>query len=51
MAQFLRVKNSTNPRRRGRREHRFIIHSFNFEGVAIYSKGVPRKDTHGSQEL
>lgn len=42
-AQFLRVKNSTSPWRKGRREQLYIIESFNFEGVPIYSKGVIRK--------
>lgn len=46
-AQFLRVKNSTSPWRRGRREKVFIIDSFNFEGTPIYSKGVIRRiDDH-----
>ena len=42
-AQFLRVKNSTSPWRKGRREQLYIIDSFNFEGVPIYSKGVIRR--------
>ena len=42
-AQFLRIKNSTSPWRKGRREQLYIIDSFNFEGVPIYSKGVIRK--------
>jgi len=41
-AQFLRVKTSTSPWRKGRREQLYIIDSFNFEGVPIYSKGVIR---------
>jgi hypothetical protein len=41
-AQFLRVKNSTSPWRKGRREQLYIINGFNFEGVPIYSKGVIR---------
>ena len=41
-AQFLRVKNSARPWRRGQRERLYIIDSFNFEGVPIYSKGVIR---------
>jgi len=41
-AQFLRVKNSASPWRRGQRERLYIIDSFNFEGVPIYSKGVIR---------
>ena len=36
-ANFLRVKNSTSPWRKGRREQLYIIESFNFEGVPIYS--------------
>ena len=42
-AQFLRIKNSRSPWRRGRREKLYIIDSFNFDGVAIYSKGVLRR--------
>ena|SRR3990170_6781034 len=42
-AQFVRVKNSRSPWRHGRRERLYIIDSFNFEGVAIYSKGVIRR--------
>jgi hypothetical protein len=41
-AQFLRVKNSRSPWRNGQRERLYIIDSFNFEGVPIYSKGVIR---------
>ena len=41
-AQFLRVKNSTSPWRKGTRERIYIIESFNFEGIPIYSKGVIR---------
>jgi hypothetical protein len=37
-AQFLRVKNSTSPWRYARRERLYIIDSFNFEGVPIYSR-------------
>lgn len=42
-AQFLRMKVSRSPWRRGRRERLYIIDSFNFEGVPIYSKGVIRR--------
>lgn len=42
-SQYLRVKNSTSPWRRGRREQVYIIDSFNSEGVPIYSKGVIRR--------
>jgi len=42
-AQFLRVKNSKSPWHPGRRERLYIIDSFNFEGVPVYSKGVIRK--------
>jgi hypothetical protein len=42
-AQFLRAKNSTSPWRRGQRERVYIIESFNFEGIPIYSKGVTRR--------
>jgi len=41
-AQFLRVKNSKSPWRPGKRERLYIIDSFNFEGIPIYSKGVLR---------
>jgi len=50
-AQFLRVKNSTSPWRRGRRERVYIIDSFNFVGVAIYSKGVIRRITGHEPEF
>lgn len=43
-AQFLRAKNSRSPWRRGRRERLYIIDSFNFEGIPIYSKGVFAND-------
>lgn len=42
-AQFLRVKNSRSPWRRELRERIYIIESFNFEGIPIYSKGVLRR--------
>ena len=42
-AQSLRVKNSTSPWRKGRRERIYVINSINFEGIPIYSKGVIRK--------
>ncbi len=42
-AQFLRVKNSRSPWHQGKREKVYIIDSFNFEGVPIYSKGVLRR--------
>lgn len=49
-AQFLRVKNSRSPWRHGQREKLYIIDSFNFDGVPLYSKGVIRRlDEHGSQ--
>jgi len=43
-AQFLRVKNSRSPWRRGRRERLYIVDSFNFDGIPIYSKGCDPKD-------
>lgn len=46
-AQFLRVKNCTSPWRRQGREKVYIIDSFNFDGVPVYSKGVIRRlDEH-----
>ena len=33
---------STSPRRSARRERLYVIDSFNFEGVPVYSKGVIR---------
>jgi hypothetical protein len=49
-AQFVRVKNSRSPWRHGRREKLYIIDSFNFVGVPIYSKGVLRRlDEHDSE--
>jgi hypothetical protein len=50
-AQFLRVKNSTSPWRKGHREQLYIIDSFNFEGVPIYSKGVIRKVSEHESEF
>ena len=50
-AQFLRVKNSTSRWRKGRREQIYIIDSFNFEGVPIYSKGVIRKVSEHDSEF
>lgn len=42
IAQFLRAKNSTSPWRQGKREQMYIIDSFSFDGVPVYSKGVLR---------
>ncbi|MGA2583783.1 MAG: hypothetical protein ABSG31_10940 [Tepidisphaeraceae bacterium] len=50
-AQFLRVKNSSSPWRKGRREQLYIIESFNFEGILIYSKGVIRKVSEHESEF
>jgi hypothetical protein len=50
-AQSLRVKNSRSPWRQGRRERLYIIDSFNFDGVPIYSKGVIRELGHGYAEF
>jgi hypothetical protein len=50
-AQFLRIKNSRSPWRRGRREKLYIIDSFNFEGVPIYSKGVVRRNEEDETEF
>jgi hypothetical protein len=50
-AQFLRVKNSSSPWRKGKREQLYIIDSFNFEGVPIYSKGVVRKVSEHESEF
>lgn len=50
-AQFLRVKNSRSPWRRGQRERLYIIDSFNFEGVPIYSKGVIRGIDDGEPDF
>jgi hypothetical protein len=49
-AQFMRVKKSTSPWRTGERESVFIIDSFNFDGVPVYSKGVMRKVTEHESE-
>jgi len=51
IAQFLRVKNSRSPWRQGRRERLYIIDSFNFDGVPIYSKGVIRGIGTSHEEL
>lgn len=50
-AQFLRVKNSTSPFRRSRREKIYIIDSFNFDGVPVYSKGVIRRLSDDEEEF
>ena len=50
-AQFLRAKNSKSPWRKGQREKVYIIDSFNFEGVPIYSKGVLRKIREDEQSF
>ena len=50
-AQFLRMKNSNSPWRKGRRERIYIIESFNFEGVPIYSKGVIREVSEHESEF
>jgi hypothetical protein len=50
-ANFLRMKNSTSPWRKGRREQLYIIESFNFEGVPIYSKGVIRERSEHESEF
>lgn len=42
-AQYLRTKKSTSRWRRGSRETLYIIDSFSFDGVPIYSKGVMRR--------
>ena len=50
-AQYLRVKNSTSQWRRGYRERLYIVDSFNFEGVPIYSKRVIRRMTNDAIEF
>ena len=50
-AQFLRVKNSTSLWRRAERERVYIIDSFNFDGVAVYSKGVIRRVTEHESDF
>jgi hypothetical protein len=42
MARSMRVKISDQSWRRGRREQVCIIEGANFEGIAIYSKGIVR---------
>src|SRR5512136_624984 len=49
-AQFLRVKNSKSPWRRGARERVYIIDGFNFEGTGVYSKGVIREISEDESE-
>ena len=50
-AQFVRIKNSTSPMRRMRREKIYIIDSFNFDGLPVYSKGVIRKLSDDEEEF
>jgi hypothetical protein len=42
-AQSLRAKRSTSTWRQGAKEDVYIIDSENFDGIAIYSKGVIRR--------
>lgn len=42
-ATFVRSKRSRSPRRKGRREKVYIIESFTYDGILIYTKGVIRK--------
>ena len=51
MADTMRVKTSDRSGRRGKREQVCIIESANFEGVAIYSKGVVRRIDHDQEEF
>lgn len=41
-ATFVRIKNSRSAWRAGRREKTYILESFTYDGVLIYSKGVIR---------
>jgi len=45
------VKNSTSLWRRAERERVYIIDSFNFDGVAVYSKGVIRRVTEHESDF
>lgn len=47
----LRVKRSTSPWRRGGSEDMYIIESANFDGIAIYSKGVIRRITEHEEDF
>lgn len=51
MARTLRVKTSTSPWRSRQREHIYIIDSFNFDGIPIYSKGVLRRISANAEEF
>jgi hypothetical protein len=51
IAQFVRIKNSRSPWRPDKRERLYIIDSFNFEGVPIYSKGVLRRPGTTDEEF
>ncbi len=46
-AQFVRTKLSTSPYRKHRRERVFIIESFTYGGMLLYTKGVLKKDSEG----
>ena len=47
-AQFVRTKKSSSRFRRSAQEKVYIIESFTFSGILLYTKGVIRKD--GSEE-
>ena len=42
-ATFVRAKRSRSPRRREKQEKVYIIKSFTYDGVLVYTKGVMRK--------
>jgi len=48
-AMFIRSKNSRSLWRKGHREKIYIVESFTYDGILIYSKGVIRKQ--GDQEI
>ena len=48
-ASLLRAKRSTSPRRKGRREMVYVIESFTYGGVLVYTKGILRRDPPGDE--
>lgn len=51
MARSMRIKISDQSWQRGKREHICIIESANFEGIAIYSKGIVRRIQDDEEEF
>jgi hypothetical protein len=48
-ATFVRSKKSRSPWRKQRREEVYIIESFTYDGILVYTKGVIRKVKEGER--